>query len=418
MTPDKKLIVDLHIHSHFSRATSKRLIPEYLDYWARVKGIQVVGSGDITHPGWLAELRKKLKPAEEGLFQLNPAWRSIVEPADFPAPSGEVRFLLTGEISTIYKKGNKVHRVHNLVCLPDFATAERLQSRLAAIGNIIADGRPILGLDSKDLFDLCLNLSDRIMFIPAHIWTPWFSVLGARSGFNRLDECFEELTPQLAAVEMGLSSDPAMNWRCSFLDDFTLLANSDAHSPEKLGRNANLLASELNYAAIREAIISGDERFLGTVSFFPQEGKYYFDGHRKCRVRLTPEETLGHHGRCPVCGKPVTLGVANRVMELSDRVDILQRPNRKAFHSLIPLKELLAEMLAVGEKSKKVAQVYHDYILRWGPELFILMDLPLEVFTDEKDLLFAEMIKRMRAGKVMIREGYDGEYGCIRVFDQ
>lgn len=418
MTRDKKLIVDLHIHSHYSRATSKQLTPEYLEYWARIKGVQVVGSGDLTHPGWLAELREKLEPAEEGLFRLKPAYRDVAATVNFPAPDGEVRFLLTGEISNIYKKGDKVRKVHNVVCVPDFATAERIQAKLDTIGNITSDGRPILGLDSKDLFDLCLNVSDRIMFIPAHIWTPWFSALGAKSGFDNLVECFEELTPQLAAVEMGLSTDPAMNWMCSFLDDFTLLANSDAHSPEKLGRNANLLATELSYPAIRDAIISGDERFLGTISFFPQEGKYHFDGHRKCGVCLDPVETLRHQGRCPQCSKPVTVGVANRVVELSDRADILQRPNRKPFRSLIPLKEILGELLGVGENSKKVAQVYQELVVKWGPELDILMELPVEVIKNEGDALLAEAIRRMRAGEVLIREGYDGEYGSIRVFDQ
>ncbi len=419
MTRAQKLIVDLHIHSHYSRATSKQLTPEYLDYWARIKGIQVVGSGDITHPGRLAELLEKLDPAEAGLFRLKPAFRDqAAVAAGFPAPDGEVRFLLTGEISNIYKKGERVRKVHNVVCLPDFAAAEKLQHKLDAIGNITSDGRPILGLDSKDLFDLCLNVSEQIMFIPAHIWTPWFSALGARSGFDDLAECYEELTPQLAAVEMGLSTDPAMNWMCSFLDDFTLLANSDAHSPEKLGRNANLLAAELSYPAIRDAIVCGDERFLGTISFFPQEGKYHFDGHRKCGVRLDPVETLRNNGRCPVCGKPVTVGVANRVVELSDRTDLLQRPNRKPFHSLIPLKEILGELLGVGENSKKVAQLYRDQIRMWGPELSILLDLPLARIEGKGDALLAEAIRRMRAGEVLIREGYDGEYGSIRVFDQ
>ena len=418
MPRDRHLIVDLHIHSHYSRATSKQLTPEYLDYWARIKGIQVLGSGDITHPGWLAELQEKLEPAEEGLFRLKPAYRDVPEAADFPAPDGEVRFMLTCEISNIYKKGGQVRKVHNLLCLPDFAAAAALQGKLDAIGNITSDGRPILGLDSKDLFELCLTVSDRVMFIPAHIWTPWFSVLGAKSGFDTLADCYEELTPLLAGVEMGLSTDPAVNWMCSFLDDFTLLANSDAHSPEKLGRNANLLAAELSYPAIRDAIASGDERFVGTVSFFPQEGKYHFDGHRKCGVCLDPVETLRLNGRCPACGKQVTVGVANRVVELSDRTDILQRPNRKPFHSLIPLKEILGELLGVGANSRKVSEVYRTQILRWGPELSILMDLPLEAIEGEGDALLAEAIRRMRAGEILIQEGYDGEYGSIRVFDE
>lgn len=410
-----KLIADLHIHSHFSRATSKQLTPEYLDYWARIKGIQVIGSGDISHPGWLTELKQKLEPAD-GLFRLKPSACRVPEENFLSAPKGQSRFLLTGEISNIYKKDGKVRKVHNLICVPDFATAEKLQRKLDEIGNITSDGRPILGLDAKDLFDLCLNIDDRIMFIPAHIWTPWFSALGAKSGFDSLVACYEELTPQLAAVEMGLSTDPPMNWMCSFLDDLTLLANSDAHSPDKLGRNANLLDCELNYPDIRAAIVSGDERFLGTISFFPQEGKYHFDGHRKCGVRFDPVATLRHGGRCPQCGKPVTVGVAHRVVELADRGDLLQHPKRKMVHSLIPLGEILGELLGVGEKSKKVVQRYRELINRWGSELSILLDLPPEQIEDEGDALLAEALRRMRAGEVLIEEGFDGDYGSIRVF--
>jgi uncharacterized protein (TIGR00375 family) len=418
MTQRKIHVADFHIHSRYSRATSTQLTPEYLDYWGRIKGVHVIGTGDLTHPGWLAELQEKLELAEEGLFRLKADCPPVPEAADFPAPEGEVRFMLTGEISNIYKKGGRVRKVHNLVCVPDFATAAAIQRKLDAIGNITSDGRPILGLGSKELFDLCLNLCDRIMFIPAHIWTPWFSVLGAKSGFDTLSECYEELTPLLAAVEMGLSTDPAMNWMCSFLDGFSLLANSDAHSPDKLGRNANLLATDLSYAALREAVVRGDERLVGTISFFPQEGKYHFDGHRKCGVCLNPVETFRNHGLCPKCGKPVTVGVANRVVELSDRTDILQRPNRKPFHSLIPLREILGELLGVGPGSKKVSRIYEAQIRRWGPELSILMEVPLETLEREGDALFAEAIRRMRAGEVLIQEGYDGEYGSIRVFDQ
>ena len=416
MTRPRTYVTDFHIHSHYSRATSKQLTPEYLNYWARIKGVHVVGSGDITHPGWLAELKEKLEPAEEGLFRLKAEYAEVAEAAEFPAPDGEVRFMLTGEISNIYKKADKVRKVHNLVCLPDFASAEALQTRLDKIGNITSDGRPILGLDSRELFDLCLNVCERSMFIPAHIWTPWFSALGAKSGFDRLTECYEELTPLLAAVEMGLSTDPAMNWMCSFLDDFTLLANSDAHSPEKLGRNANLLATDLSYTALRDAVIKGNDGFVGTISFFPQEGKYHFDGHRKCGVCFDPVEAFRHAGLCPVCGKPLTVGVANRVVQLSDRSDILQRPNRKPFHSLIPLKELLGELMGVGPTSKKVARAYEGYIRQWGAELSILMDVPLDIIEHQGDALLAEAIRRMRAGEILIEEGYDGAYGCIRVF--
>ncbi len=416
MTCPQTYVADLHIHSHYSRATSKLLTPEHLDYWARIKGIHVVGSGDLTHPGWLAELQEKLEPAEAGLYRLKQAFRNIPAAHQFPAPDGALRFMLSGEISTIYKKNGRVRKVHNLVCLPDFAAAATLQERLDRIGNISADGRPILGLDAKDLFDLCLNICPQTMFIPAHIWTPWFSVLGANSGFDTLVACYEELTPLLAGVEMGLSTDPAINWMCSFLDDFSLLANSDAHAPEKLGRNANLLTCELSYAGLRDAIVSADERLSGTISLFPQEGKYHFDGHRKCGVCLNPVATLRYGGMCPVCGKPVTVGVANRVAQLADRIDVLQRPKRNPCHNLIPLKEILAELLGTGPNSKKVARAYQEQICRWGPELAILTDVPLDIVAQEGSALLAEALRRMRSGEVLIREGYDGEYGSIRLF--
>ena len=410
-------IADFHIHSYYSRATSKQLKPEYLEYWAKIKGVNIVGTGDLTHPQWLEELKEKLEPAEPGLFRLKDKYRLPREAVTFEAPEGEVRFILSGEISNIYKKGEKVRKVHNVICTPDFQSVEKIQSRIEQMGgNIRSDGRPILGMDSKDLLELSLDVSDEIMFIPAHIWTPWFSVLGAKSGFDTIEECYEDLTKHIAAVEIGLSTDPAMNWMCSFLDKFTLLANSDAHSPEKLARNANILHCDLNYSSIREAIRMGDERFGGTISFYPQEGKYHFDGHRKCNVCLNPVETFRHGGICPKCGKKVTIGVANRVVELSDRVDILQRPNRKPMHSLIPLKEILGEIMCVGPASKKIETAYQNYIRKWGNELSILMNLDIETIQSEGDEVLAEAIRRMRNSEVLVSEGYDGEFGTIRVF--
>jgi PHP family Zn ribbon phosphoesterase len=328
-----KFIADLHIHSHYSIATSKQLVPEYLDYWARRKGITVVGTGDITHPGWLEELKEKVTEPEPGLFRLKDQYRldGSAEPTDRTAPSylstptvppgAQVRFLLTGEISSIYKRGEKVRKVHNIVLLPGFEAAETMQKKLDAVGNITSDGRPILGLDSRDVMEIVLSSSDDAALIPAHIWTPWFSALGSKSGFDTIEECYDDLSDQIFAVETGLSSDPPMNWVCRFLDRYTIISNSDAHSPEKLGREANLFDTELSYPAVLEAMQSGDDRFLGTVEFFPQEGKYHYDGHRKCGVRWDPLETVRRGGICPVCGKKVTVGVTNRVAQLADRDD-------------------------------------------------------------------------------------------------
>ncbi|WP_457565156.1 endonuclease Q family protein, partial [Caldithrix abyssi] len=367
-----RFIADLHIHSHFSVATSKDLIPEKLDYWARIKGIPVVGTGDFTHPGWLKELKEKLEPAEDGLFKLKEELR-------LPgAPDTPVRFLLSAEISSIYKKNNKVRKIHNVILAPDFESVEQMQARLSRIGNITSDGRPILGLDAKDLLELTLEVNEDNFFIPAHIWTPWFSALGSKSGFDSIEECFEDLTQYIYAVETGLSSDPPMNWLCSFLDRFTLISNSDAHSPEKLGREANIFQAELSYRGIIEALKNPDsQKFAGTVEFYPQEGKYHLDGHRKCGVRWDPLQTLQNKGICPVCGKKVTVGVLNRVAQLSDREEIEELPGRKPFYSLIPLKEALSEILQTGPNTKTVDQAYQALIQKAGSEFNLLLNLPL-----------------------------------------
>ena len=414
-----KFIADFHIHSHFSIATSKNLNPEHLDYWARMKGITVVGTGDFTHPGWLDELKEKLEPAEAGLFRLKSDY-TLNEVSHIPVLSGgDVRFILSAEISSIYKKGDKVRKVHNVIFVPDFETAEKIQEELSKIGNITSDGRPILGLDSRDLLEIALNASVNIFFIPAHIWTPWFSALGSKSGFDTIEECYDDLAGHIHAVETGLSSDPPMNWMCSFLDRYTLISNSDAHSPEKLGREANLFDTEPTYDAIIDSIKTGDpRRFLGTVEFFPQEGKYHYDGHRKCSVCWNPVETLRNHGLCPVCGKKVTVGVMNRVVELSDRQDPQKRPNRSAFTSLIPLKEILSEIIGVGPNSKKISVMYTSLIQKMDSEFNILLNLPIDEIECQANPVLAEAVRRMRDREVFITEGYDGEFGVIRVFEE
>lgn len=414
-----KFICDFHIHSHYSIATSKNLTPEYLEYWCRLKGIQVVGTGDFTHPGWLEEIKEKFEPAEQGLFRLKNNYRLAETPHISVSSGGTVRFLLTSEISNIYKKYGKVRKVHNLLLAPDFETVEKIQSRLEKIGNIHSDGRPILGLDSRDLLEIALEASEKTFFVPSHIWTPWFSVLGSKSGFDTIEECYGDLTDHIHCVETGLSSDPPMNWICSFLDRYTLISNSDAHSPEKLGREANLFDTELSYNAITQALKTGDPKaFLGTVEFFPQEGKYHYDGHRKCGVRWDPLKTLKQGGLCPVCGKKVTIGVMNRVAQLADREDPNDRKKRHPYYSLIPLKEILSEITGVGPMSKKVSAAYNSVLQKAGSEFNLLLNLSPDDIKTAGSGILSEAVRRMRMREVYIKEGFDGEYGQVKVFNE
>jgi uncharacterized protein (TIGR00375 family) len=414
-----EFIADLHIHSHLSRATAKNLDLEHLNLWAQLKGITVAGTGDFTHPQWFSELSQKLEPAEDGLFDLKPEHAAQTAHMVPTSCQGPVRFILSGEISSIYKKDGKTRKVHNVVFVPELALAEKLNQRLSRIGNIASDGRPILGLDSKRLLEIVLETSENAFLIPAHIWTPWFSVLGSKSGFDSLEECFEDLTPQIFAVETGLSSDPSMNWRVSSLDGLTLVSNSDAHSPANLGREANLFDTELSYSAIRDALRSGDpKRFLGTLEYFAEEGKYHFDGHRKCGVRLSPLETMKNKGQCPICGKPVTIGVLYRVEELADRKPGEKPPRSHPYTSLLPLTDILSEVFQVGAKSKKVANAYRMLVESLGPEFEILRKIPIKVLEQEGPPLFAEAIKRMRSKRIQIAPGYDGEFGTVSLFDE
>jgi uncharacterized protein (TIGR00375 family) len=441
-----RIIADLHIHSRFSRATSSRLNPGYLDRWARIKGIQLAGTGDCTHPRWLAELREQMEDREEGFYTLKDAVRAEFEagPAreeGLPGVRREggravetlTRFVLTGEISTIYKSGGATRKIHHVVILPDFKAAAVLQTKLERVGNISSDGRPILGIDSRDLLALLLDADDRALLIPAHIWTPWFSVLGARSGFDSIEECYGDLTARIPAVETGLSSNPPMNWALSALDKFSIISSSDAHSPDKLGREATIFDMDLSYPSLAAALWrkggTGGGKIAGTIEFFPQEGKYHYDGHRKCGCWLGPEEAAAAGGLCPVCGKALTRGVMGRVLELADRpVDETQAPpddpgagNRRPYHSLIPLREILGELLETGAASKKVEALYGALVEKTGSELGLLMDLSL---ADIEGLrlpglsgeLLAAAIGRMRSGRVSISPGYDGEYGVIRAF--
>lgn len=405
-------IADLHIHSSYSIATSRDISPETLSKWAQLKGVTVLGTGDFTHPSWFSELKEKLEPIGNGLFRLKKKYRGI----DKEVPEscrGELYFLLSSEISCIYKKDGKVRKVHNLVYMPGFEEAKRLNVELEKIGNLKGDGRPILGLDSKELLRIALDISPDSILVPAHAWTPHFSVFGSVSGFGSLDECFEELTPHIHAIETGLSSDPPMNWRVSSLDNINLISNSDAHSPQKIGREANIFDTDLSYSGIMGSI-KDRKGFMGTIEFFPEEGKYHLDGHRACKVRLTPEETIKCNGLCPSCGKKFTKGVMHRIEELADRKERERPIGAKPYHSLISLCTLISQTLGVGEGSKKVALEYKSILNTLGPELIVLMGTPIrEIETVNKPI--AIVISDMRKGKVSIEPGYDGEFGKTMV---
>jgi uncharacterized protein (TIGR00375 family) len=411
---------DLHIHSKYSRATSRDLDLEHIAWWAARKGITVVGTGDCVHPVWLAEIKEKLVPHAGGLFRLRPEIEAGIWKTLPPACRQPVLFMLSTEISTIYKKDGKTRKVHHLIYAPDLQTADRLAASLARIGNIASDGRPILGLDSRDLLEIALNSGPAAYLVPAHIWTPWFSALGSQSGFDSIEACYGDLTGHIFAAETGLSSDPAMNWRVSSLDRYRLTSNSDAHSPGKLGREATRFSCEPNYFLIRKALETG-EGYRGTVEFFPEEGKYHMDGHRACEVRLDPKETLALGGLCPVCGGRVTVGVAHRVEMLADRAqaeaEALPPLTAGEVTSLVPLPEILSEIIGSGAASKAVTHAYDRATAALGPELSVLEAVPAEDIA-RADPLLGEAVMRLRRGAVIRQAGYDGEYGVIRLFEE
>lgn len=397
-----KFFADLHIHSRFSRATSRSLDLHVLARGARDKGIAVLGTGDFTHPAWFAEIENELQDAEPGLFRMKQGGEAV-------------RFMLTAEISTIYKQGDKVRKVHHLIGAPDLQSARRISTSLARVGNILSDGRPILGITSRNLLEIVLEASEHAFLIPAHIWTPWFSALGSKSGFDTIAECYGDLAPHIFAVETGLSSDPPMNWMVSSLDGYRLVSNSDAHSAEKLGREATVFETGMDYFAMLRAMQTG-EGLAGTVEFFPEEGKYHLDGHRDCGVALSPEETAELGGVCPVCGRKLTVGVLSRVEALADRHDGTRPPSARPFFSLIPLAEILGEIMQTGSASKRVKEAYARLVSRLGGELFLLLDSDLgEVRSAAGDVL-ALALARMRSGEVCKESGYDGRFGRVRVF--
>lgn len=403
-----RIVADLHIHSPYSRAVSREMTLGNLDEWARMKGITVMGTGDFTHPRWIKEIETNLEPAEKGLFRLK-TYKGSANKA--------TRFLLTVELSSIYSKGGKTRRVHTLIFAPSLDTAKKINLALGARGNIASDGRPILGLDVKEIARIVLDIDEQCMVIPAHAWTPWFSVFGSMSGFDSLEECFEEYTRYIYAIETGLSSDPEMNWRVSALDTVALISNSDSHSLRRIGREANVFDCPLSYGGIRQAIISRDPaRFLFTVEFYPEEGKYHYDGHRACKFSCTPEETKRLAGRCPQCGKGLTVGVMNRVGGLADRPLGYRPPGAIPFRRLVMLDQIVAESMGKGLASKKVKEEYQSLIRKFGNEFVILCDTSVSDLTAATLPIIAEGIRRARVGELKITPGYDGEYGRVSIF--
>ncbi|QDY11306.1 AAA family ATPase [Micromonospora sp. HM134] len=414
-------VADLHIHSKYSRACSRDLTLPNLGWWARRKGIGVLGTGDFTHPAWYDHLRETLQPAEPGLYRLGPEAEADIARRLPPrladaAEADPVRFMLSVEISTIYKRDDRTRKVHHLIYLPDLDAVARFNTALGRIGNLGSDGRPILGLDSRDLLEITLDASEDGYLVPAHIWTPWFSALGSKSGFDAIADCYADLAEHVFAVETGLSSDPAMNWRVGSLDRYRLVSNSDAHSPPALAREATVFSSARDYFAIRDALRTGDG-LAGTIEFFPEEGKYHADGHRLCGVNWAPERTRAAGGRCPECGKPLTVGVLSRVEELADRPEGHRPEHAREVTHLVPLAEILGEINKVGPRSKKVEGKLNELVAALGPELEILTRTPVDEIGRVGGELLAEGIGRLRRGDVRRVPGYDGEYGVITLFD-
>ncbi len=392
-----KFIADLHIHSRYSRATSKEMDIPTLGRYAEKKGIQVLGTGDFTHPEYLRSLKQNLKPVGDGLFT-----------------HGKTRYMLNVEVNNIYTAGGKLRRVHNLIFVPSFDTADKVVALLDKYGKLASDGRPTVSVSTYEMFARLLEMDERAFLIPSHIWTPWFSMFGSNSGFDAIEECFEDLSDRIFAVETGLSSDPPMNWRLSVLDNRTLVSNSDAHSPSRLGREANVFDADLTWDGIVGTLKSGDkDRLKYTIEFFPEEGKYHYDGHRACDVTLAPEQSLLNNDLCPVCGRKLTVGVLHRVDELADRKPEEVPGDMIPFKHLVPLEEIVAEAQGHGRDTVGVQKAYDELLAELGSEFDILMDAPLGDIGRVAGERVALAVDNMRKGEVDATPGYDGVFGFI-----
>lgn len=405
-------ILDLHLHSKYSRACSKDLSLPNIAAAAQIRGIDILATGDFTHPAWFKHLQNSLVETADGVYKIK----------DSALPA---RFVIGTEVASIRKHKDKLRRVHHLLFAPNLATAAKLNKKLADLGcNLRADGRPILGLTSKEILETMLEIDERMMMIPAHAWTPWFGIFGSKGGYDSLEEAYDELAPFVRAIETGLSSDPLMNWRVPAVDRLTLISNSDAHSAAKLGREANVFQfrdeAEITYDEIRRIINEGDRaKFLYTIEFYPEEGKYHYDGHALCKFSCPPRDTKKYGGLCPKCGKPLVIGVMNRVDALATRSeDEAKKLPRIPYKSLVPLPEIIADVIGVGVASKAVQTVYHTLIKKNGPEFFILLDCGLDVIAAASTPEIARAVERVRAGDIFVRPGYDGVFGTVKVFEE
>ncbi len=377
------------------------MTPEILAKYAKDKGVHLLATGDVLHPVYLKELQEKLKPTDRyGIFSYD-----------------GVDFILSGEISSIYSQDGKVRKIHTVLIYPDFDTVRKVQKRLAPYGSIFADGRPVFGLSVKNTIEIVREVSEEIIIIPAHIWTPWFSLFGSNSGFDSIEECCGDLASEIDALETGLSSDPPMNWRLSSLDRYTLVSNSDAHSPTRIGREANVFSKPLDFSELKRVLREEDTSvFLFTIEFFPEEGKYHYDGHRNCKVSYHPRQSKSINNICPVCGRPLTIGVLHRVEDLADRPEGFVPEGKVGYRNLVPLDEIIAEALNVGKESRKVRGEYESMIKNLGPELEILLEIPYDDMKGKINERIFEGIKLVREGKVRVTPGYDGVYGKIEIF--
>jgi len=397
-------MADFHIHSKYSRATSREMEVQTLAHWAEKKGIDLLGTGDFTHPQYFAELQGALEPFGNGLFKLR----------NRPSP---VHFILNVEVSNIFSVKGAVKRIHTIIFAPSFEVAQKINQSLSHLGKLASDGRPIFGFHVKDIVKIALDASPDCLVVPAHAWTPWFSVFGANSGFDSIQECFEEQSKNIFAIETGLSSDPAMNWRLSALDRITLLSNSDSHSPSRIGREANVFDCEMDYFEIVRAIREKDrKKILYTIEFFPEEGKYHFDGHRSCDLVLAPEESKKLNKVCPRCGKKLTIGVLHRVDDLADRQEGHLPKDTIPFKNMIPLDEIVADALGQSVGTKGVEQEYEKIVKNIGPEISILFDRTEEELSAVTFPRIVEGILKVRDRQVEISPGYDGVYGKIKIF--
>lgn len=417
-----KVIADFHIHSKYSRAVSQQMDLEHINLWSKIKGIDLVSTGDFTHPLWFGEIKQKLEPLGNGFFELKKDF--VVNETNFAIPkklkNKNQNFILTSEISNIYSENGRVRKIHNVVVVPSIETAAKVNKALANIGNLASDGRPILGLSSRNLSKIVFDIDERAMLIPAHAWTPWFSIFGSKSGFDSIEECFGDYAEKIFAIETGLSSDAAMNWRLSKLDKISLISSSDAHSPANLGREATVFnLKDFNYDEIATTLRAKDpKKLLHTIEFFPEEGKYHYDGHSDCKICFEPKQSKEYSKKCPVCKKFLTIGVLNRVDELADREIGRRLENFPDEKHIVPLAEIIADALGVGKNSKAVGKFYFSLIDRLGDEFSILLDVPYEEIENVAPMEIAQGIKLMREGKISLEPGYDGVYGKVKIFDE